>query len=60
MQNPSQLVNANLVRIDKGSRPINEVHFTKPKSGATPSEQNKSKFVPTSHHCGVVDQIVYA
>ena len=44
---------ANLVRIYKRKRPINEVQITKPISRSPPRKQDKSNFMPTCHHYSV-------
>lgn len=44
---------ANLVRIYKSKRAINEVQITKPMSRSPPRKLDKSNFMPTCHHYGV-------
>ena len=44
----------NQVKVNKGKRPIYEVQVIKPKSRPSSRSQNRSKFVPTCYHCGVV------
>ena len=42
-------------QVDKGKQPIGVVTVTKPILESSPRKKIKGKFVPTCHHCGVVD-----
>ena len=50
-------LNANIARIDKGKQSDVNAKVSKPMSKTTPWLNKNSEFVPTCHHCHIIDHI---